>query len=1512
MESQVHMWPFCHLLCLLGLLQIDVGQAQRMVTIQAGPLYRVKGFPVAITCSVSGFKGKDEQDFSFSAYRATRPDQEIQMISTGDENFAYAVFSSRVRSKDIWIERQSGSSVVFHINNALLEDTAEIECHTPNTDGSYWGTYSAKTSLNVVEDTLVTTYSGPSPVTLFEGDTLQLECQASSQTFQHTHLSVTWLLHAKGEAEPRPVISLDRDLTVRPGAGYEERYKSRQVVIEKVEETRYQLRVAKVQQGDQGSIFCRVQEWIQDPDRSWVTVAKRGASPADVVVKAVDVAADSFAANIDVAKADLQEGEAVEVRCSVQTQKLPELFFTVAWFKDEQELARVGPLGKLTVSSAYERREREGELRVAKTTEKDYLLTLRPVRAEDQGAYQCRVWLETRGPGGVFSQAQSEQSQSQQVTITPKASGLRVSMVPSLSVTEGAPLILSCNVSGPHGELSVAWRHKTVSQGSSFSEVVSLSREGVMELAPNFRQRQALRTFRSADGIVVLEMGEAGVADAGVYECTVSEWSGSNGGEKTASQSQECSVQVTAIDELVKVALKSRTTNVEVNKEISLLCRVGAPKVPLSVTWQYLQTASSKPQMVVSLSHTGDIAWGRETEGYQLSTVVSEENTQYTLAMTKASLHNTGLYKCEVGAFLKQTQRAKKLSNPLGVNVRKPASKLSLTPSSALRSVVNSDIQVSCAVSGATSNSSRFNVTWDVGGRVVASSDLDGVVTLHDAGKRTGTNTLPGPKFELALRQTGASDSGVYTCQVQEWLQDPSGEWYSLPPKTATVEVTISEKPSNFRLDKASTQTKEREGGQVDLTCSIISGVDDPSSHFSLTWYFQSPSTGSDSPTLTLLTYSQQGDLTYGDDPAGLQSRLRFSRTDPKTYRLTVANVEPGDSGKYWCGVEQYQHGCTGVWEKKGSGETGVTQVIVEPIAASLDLQKTSKSVTTKPQDGFNVDCVIESRSSDRSVFEVTWSRTQNKGISQMVFNASRDGTFRAMDSPAGGLMLKRPTPMQFDLKYLSVGPSEVGIYSCHVTEWLLMPDKSWRKLAENRSGELNVNIQTEVKSDFSLNKTSRNREVTEGQRLDLECSVQTEGSDPSSSIYTVTWLFQRLGSDGSVALLTQMFNGHLKVHEGYQDRLRFSHPTKDTFGLSILTAVPSDSGAYHCKVEVRQHACGGDGQWKTVASDQSGVITVSVGELEGNLLLDKRDRLLNVTDLRAGFNVDCHVTSKSSEESLFEVTWFRGEDKKQKKAIFRSARNGTLQNLDKDRKGLVFARPTLTLFTLTVPLVGATDAGQYSCEVAEWVKTVTNTWKKMATDQSGKSTVLIAKNLHLDKQDHLLDVTDLQAGFNVDCNITSKSSEESLFEVTWFRGEDKKEAIFRSARDGTLQNLDKDRMGLVFARPTLTLFTLTMSHVGATDSGQYSCEVAEWVKTVTNTWVKMATDQSGKSTVLIAAPVAGSPDVTIPVCVVIMLILAAAVVFLAVKLRKTTVAQKENKNSLWAENNPLKPTTEA
>lgn len=134
--------------------------------------------------------------------------------------------------------------------------------------------------------------------------------------------------------------------------------------------------------------------------------------------------------------------------------------------------------------------------------------------------------------------------------------------------------------------------------------------------------------------------------------------------------------------------------------------------------------------------------------------------------------------------------------------------------------------------------------------------------------------------------------------------------------------------------------------------------------------------------------------------------------------------------------------------------------------APTLSLLKTNQSkVVTNPQNGFEVECLVLSRSSDRSVFEVIWSRNQvtaDREETQMVFNASRDGTLHILDGTEGGQMFARPTPTHFSLTFPMVGPSDVGSYSCHVSEWLLMTGERWRKLDSESSGQLTISLQTE------------------------------------------------------------------------------------------------------------------------------------------------------------------------------------------------------------------------------------------------------------------------------------------------------------------------------------------------------------------------------------------------------------------------------------------------------------------
>ena len=126
----------------------------------------------------------------------------------------------------------------------------------------------------VIDNSLAVSTPDTTPLSHNVGEAITLACRASSNTFQHTHLSVTWSLLRDGEDHARPIISLDKDFTLSPGLGFEERYRSGLIGLEKVGEATYKLKMTQLEPSDQGNIYCEAQEWIQDPDRSWYAIAK--------------------------------------------------------------------------------------------------------------------------------------------------------------------------------------------------------------------------------------------------------------------------------------------------------------------------------------------------------------------------------------------------------------------------------------------------------------------------------------------------------------------------------------------------------------------------------------------------------------------------------------------------------------------------------------------------------------------------------------------------------------------------------------------------------------------------------------------------------------------------------------------------------------------------------------------------------------------------------------------------------------------------------------------------------------------------------------------------------------------------------------------------------------------------------------------------------------------------------------------------------------------------------------
>ncbi len=124
------------------------GEARVHTEAQAGPLYRVVGSPLSIFCNVSGFtSASTRKEFEFRVRRPSNPTFDINIISTDDNSFGYAVYSQRVHNKEITLTHVSQNSVVFEIQYLQKKDEGEFECSVVNPETFFDGAYTAMTTV---------------------------------------------------------------------------------------------------------------------------------------------------------------------------------------------------------------------------------------------------------------------------------------------------------------------------------------------------------------------------------------------------------------------------------------------------------------------------------------------------------------------------------------------------------------------------------------------------------------------------------------------------------------------------------------------------------------------------------------------------------------------------------------------------------------------------------------------------------------------------------------------------------------------------------------------------------------------------------------------------------------------------------------------------------------------------------------------------------------------------------------------------------------------------------------------------------------------------------------------------------------------------------------------------------------------------------------------------------------------------------------------------------------------
>ena len=132
----------------------------------------------------------------------------------------------------------------------------------------------------------------------------------------------------------------------------------------------------------------------------------------------------------------------------------------------------------------------------------------------------------------------------------------------------------------------------------------------------------------------------------------------------------------------------------------------------------------------------------------------------------------------------------------------------------------------------------------------------------------------------------------------------------------------------------------------------------------------------------------------------------------------------------------------------------------------------------------------------------------------------------------------------------------------------------------------------------------------------------------------------------------------------------------------------------------------------------------------ESNLQVLKQDCHLNLTMKPPAFDISCNITSRTSQTSELQVTWFSrratGGEGDATLPIFRAHRDFTLHDLKRPGHRLSFGRPSPSLYALAVTMATPSDSSVYHCEVEEWLQSPSLTWRRVAQDRSGDLTVSV------------------------------------------------------------------------------------------------------------------------------------------------------------------------------------------
>uniref|UniRef100_A0A8C9QWT7 Ig-like domain-containing protein n=1 Tax=Scleropages formosus TaxID=113540 RepID=A0A8C9QWT7_SCLFO len=569
---------------------------------------------------------------------------------------------------------------------------------------------------------------------------------------------------------------------------------------------------------------------------------------------------------------------------------------------------------------------------------------------------------------------------------------------------------------------------------------------------------------------------------------------------------------------------------------------------------------------------------------------------------------------------------------------------------------------------------------------------------------------------ELRIGTVRTTDGGTYVCSTPSTDVSVSGNY------DADVELKVIK--DSLQVAPVPSPALVPEGGPLELRCNVTRVMTE-NTYLSVTW---SVGRGT-SPSKDILTVGPDGDVEVGEfytqrySDGGLLLKLRGGGA----FGLLLTEAFPSDRGEYSCTAREWVPEGGGVWQSILEKRSGPVQVQVTMTEPNFTVTLSDLVTPRFSGDPAELACrVTGAPLLQDGRLGVTWLHGTGSDpvrTARPVAALDERGELVVWDDyrprvESGLISLSRVKSLTFRLRFLHMWESDQGAFLCAVSTWTRSRDGGWVRSQEVRSN--NLTVHWEVKKPRLGVVAYRLREASSaGATFEMSCRVIAENlQEPSYSVHvqmeqsvrSKTRRIVSLGPD----LVVQPEDG------GDQERrdsavLEKSGPAEFRFRLYGVQV--SDRGFYSCAVTAWTRDASRN--WTKAVSSESNKVQIAFVHTGPTFNISIH---ADTTSIYPGetTKMDCILAVSGSTPNagdiFYEVQWYQNH--------FR-VDGGAALLASMDRWGVVKKSPrnsssdcslervSSQVFRLSIHNTQDTDAGEYRCRAAPWMRSSAGTWTR-------------------------------------------------------------------------------------------------------------------------------------------------------------------------------------------------------